>query len=75
MNEIKSRPYMRQVCQYFTLNYFILLNIFMAKLLWCKLSPYMVFNGFSESTLLYILLIAAKKCPVIEAIRIRQTHV
>lgn len=35
----------------------------------------MVLNGFSESTLLYILLIAAKKCPVIEAIRTRLTHV
>lgn len=46
----------------------------MAKLLWCKLSPYMVFNGFSDSTL-YILLIAVKKWPVIEAIRTRQTHV
>ena len=62
------------------------LPVFRLKLLHCikyiygqvvmvQFSPYMVFNGFSESTLLYILLIAAKKCPVIEAIRTRQTHV
>jgi len=70
---MKKSPYMSQVCQYFALK--LLHFIFMAKLLWCKHSPYMVFNGFSESTLLYILLIAAKKCPVIEAIRTRQTHV